>query len=33
MVRPSDGLDVPNYAVFDITWDSDPKRKLIELYE
>jgi hypothetical protein len=22
----------PNYAVFDITWDSDPKRKFIELY-
>jgi hypothetical protein len=22
----------PNYAVFDITWDSDPKRRFIELY-
>jgi hypothetical protein len=25
-------LEVPNYAVFDITW-GDPKRKFIELYD
>ena len=32
-ISACDRLDVPNYAVFDITYDSDPKRKLIELYE
>jgi hypothetical protein len=26
-------LDVPNYAVYDLTWDSDPKRRFIELYD
>jgi hypothetical protein len=26
-------LEVPNYAIFDITWDSDPSRRLIELYD
>jgi hypothetical protein len=26
-------LDVQNYAIFDITWDSDPKRRFIELYD
>jgi hypothetical protein len=26
-----EGLGVPNYAVFDITWDSDPRRRFIEL--
>ncbi len=26
-------LDVPNYAIFDITWDTDPRRKFIELYD
>jgi hypothetical protein len=28
-----EALDVPNYAIFDITWDSDPRRRLIELYD
>jgi hypothetical protein len=28
-----EGLGVPNYAVFDITWDSDPRRRFIELYD
>jgi hypothetical protein len=28
-----EGLGVPNYALFDITWDSDPKRRFIELYD
>ena len=26
-------LEVPNYAVYDLTWDSDPKRRFIELYD
>ena len=26
-------LDVPNYPTFDITWDSDPGRRLIKLYD
>lgn len=26
-------LDVPNLALFDITWDRDPKRRYIELYD
>lgn len=26
-------VGTPNYAVFDITWDTDPKRKFIELYD
>ena len=26
-------LEVPNYAVYDLTWDSDSKRRLIELYD
>lgn len=26
-------LEVPNYAVYDLTWDSEPKRRLIELYD
>jgi hypothetical protein len=26
-------LDVPNYALYDLMWDSDPKRRLIELYD
>jgi hypothetical protein len=32
-VRACEGLPVPNYAAFDITWDSDPKRRFIELYD
>jgi len=28
-----DGLSVPNNALFDLTWDTDPKRRLIELYD
>lgn len=32
-ISACDRLDVPNYAVFDITWDSDPRRNLIELYD
>jgi hypothetical protein len=27
------GLGVPNYALFDITWDSDLNRRFIELYD
>jgi len=23
----------PKHAIFDITWDTDPKRKFIELYD
>jgi hypothetical protein len=26
-------LGIPNYAIFDIAWDSDPKRRLIERYD
>jgi hypothetical protein len=26
-------LKVPNYALFDITWDSDPRHRLIELFD
>jgi hypothetical protein len=32
-IRACEELGLPNYAVFDITWDSDPKRKFIELYD
>jgi hypothetical protein len=32
-ISACDSLDVPNYAVFDITWDSDQRRRLIELYD
>jgi hypothetical protein len=32
-ISACDSLVVPNYAVFDLTWDSDPRRKLIELYD
>ena len=32
-VQACNSLNVPNYALFDITWDSDPKRRFIELYE
>ncbi len=28
-----EALAVPNYAIFDITWDTDPKRGFIELYD
>lgn len=28
-----EALGVPNHALFDITWDADPKRKFIELYD
>jgi hypothetical protein len=28
-----DKLSVPNYALYDLTWDSDPSRRLIELYD
>ena len=26
-------LKIPNHALFDITWDTDPKRRFIELYD
>ena len=32
-VRACDGLDTPNRALFDITWDTDSKRRFIELYD
>jgi hypothetical protein len=32
-VAACDGLSVPNYALFDVTFDSDPRRRLIELYD
>lgn len=32
-VLACEGLCVPNYALFDITNDSDPKRRLIEMYD
>jgi hypothetical protein len=32
-IEACDALDVPNYALFDITWDTDPKRRFIELYD
>jgi hypothetical protein len=32
-ISACDSVEVPNYAVFDLTWDSDPRRKLIELYD
>jgi hypothetical protein len=32
-ISACDSLEVPNYSVFDLTWDSDPRRKLIELYD
>jgi hypothetical protein len=32
-VLACEGLAVSNYALFDITWDSDQKRRLIELYD
>jgi len=28
-----DALPIANYALFDITWDTDPKRKFIELHD
>jgi hypothetical protein len=32
-VAACDNLTVPNYAIYDITWDTDAKRRLIELYD
>jgi hypothetical protein len=32
-IRACGALDVPNHAIFDITWDTDPKRRFIELYD
>ncbi len=32
-IRSCEELGRPNLAVFDITWDSDPKRQFIELYD
>ncbi|MGO8933955.1 MAG: hypothetical protein ACLPLZ_00350 [Terracidiphilus sp.] len=32
-VDECNSLNVPNYALFDITWDTDPKRRFIELYK
>jgi len=31
--RACEPLGPPKHAVFDITWDADPKRKFIELYD
>lgn len=30
-IQACDGLDVANYALFEVTWDSDPKRGFIAL--
>jgi hypothetical protein len=32
-ISACNGLEVPNYALFDITWDTDPRRRFIELYD
>jgi hypothetical protein len=32
-IHACDALDIPNHALFDITWDTDPKRRFIELYD
>jgi len=32
-IRACEDVGTPNYAIFDITWDRDPKRKFIELYD
>ena len=32
-IHACDASGVPNHALFDITWDSDPKRRFIELYD
>jgi hypothetical protein len=32
-IRACEELDVPNYAHFDLTWDSDPRRRFIEIYD
>jgi hypothetical protein len=32
-IKACDVLGIPNYAKHDIVWDSDPKRKFIELYD
>lgn len=32
-IQACDALGIPNYAVFDIMWDTDPKRRFIELYD
>jgi hypothetical protein len=32
-INACDNLGIPNYALFDIKWDTDPKRKFIELYD
>ena len=29
-IAACEALGVPNYAVYDLTWDSDPKRRLIQ---
>jgi hypothetical protein len=31
-IEACDALPLPNYALFDITWDTDPRRQFIELY-
>jgi hypothetical protein len=32
-IHACEALDVPNHALFDITWNIDPKRRFIELYD
>lgn len=32
-IHSCEELGRPNLAIFDITWDSDPKRRFIELYD
>lgn len=32
-VAACEALELPNYALYDVTWDSAPERRLIELYD
>jgi hypothetical protein len=32
-IHACEDLGPPKHAIFDITWDTDPKRKFIELYD
>jgi hypothetical protein len=32
-IEACERLNSPNHALFDITWDTDPKRRFIELYD
>jgi hypothetical protein len=32
-IQKCEASGVPNRAVFDLTWDSDPKRRFVEFYD